>query len=443
MRTLIFCFDGTWNGRDDKIPTNVLQLHRALNVDGQVSFYFAGPGNEDESNFFEEIFGGAFGLGSSQIRDRALDVLSSAYRPEDRIAAVGFSRGAAVARMFCSKLSSDGVNDQYPTVDFLGCFDTVGAFLPFGHGQQGTLFHDLHVASNVQRAYHAVALDEVREAFEPNLMNKAAGITEVWFPGGHSDVGGGNNDDGLSDGALKWMVERLAENEIRTEGLSFMPDPTAPMTLPRMLRNGPRRVGVKVNGVWSDLQPVYHESVIERMRADVTYRPSIEIEDQFKIDKKTDSGIELSGGKPVMQGYDEINPETGQQKGYVVLTADERAKGFMRPVRTTYKHVGPSGPTLDLRDLNDEERERYAEFGYVKFEEYPESKSSATGRYWTQAQLDKIGGGCGAVTTMAQDLAETYAREPKFYGGTFCANCREHFPVDEFVWDGTDERVGS
>ena len=33
--------------------------------------------------------------------------------------------------------------------------------------------------------------------------------------------------------------------------------------------------------------------------------------------------------------------------------------------------------------------------------------------------------------------------DPQFYGGTFCAQCCVHKPVDEFVWEGTDERVGS
>lgn len=45
---------------------------------------------------------------------------------------------------------------------------------------------------------------------------------------------------------------------------------------------------------------------------------------------------------------------------------------------------------------------------------------------------------CGTITTMAQSIAETYAANPAFYGLTFCAHCRDHFPVGErgqFVWD--------
>ena len=80
----------------------------------------------------------------------------------------------------------------------------------------------------------------------------------------------------------------------------------------------------------------------------------------------------------------------GQQKGYVVLSADERAKGFVRPVRQRYVHKK-----------------------------------------------------CGVETHMGLAVAETYARDPEFYGETFCVSCKGHFPLDEFVWSDTDERVGS
>lgn len=137
----------------------------------------------------------------------------------------------------------------------------------------------------------------------------------------------------------------------------------------------------------------------------------------------------------------EINPD-GQQKCYLVLSEEERAKGFVRPVRSSYRHVGirPKGPT---RPLTEEEQNRYPQVGYVAFEEYGPDRDPLVGRYWTQAQLDS---GCGAVTTMGLALAETYARDPKFYGGTFCANCGKHFPVGaegEFVWEPDGSRVGT
>ena len=100
--------------------------------------------------------------------------------------------------------------------------------------------------------------------------------------------------------------------------------------------------------------------------------------------------IERSGGGPLPDDYLDINPATGQQKAYVVLSPEERAKGFVRPVRRSYIHKP-----------------------------------------------------CGTLTTMAQDIAETYARNPKFYSGTFCCGCKTHYPLNEFVWDGTDEVMGS
>jgi hypothetical protein len=47
---------------------------------------------------------------------------------------------------------------------------------------------------------------------------------------------------------------------------------------------------------------------------------------------------------------------------------------------------------------------------------------------------------------MADKIAETYAANPSFYGATYCAGCKDHFPVGadgEFVWDGTSEKVGT
>lgn len=98
---------------------------------------------------------------------------------------------------------------------------------------------------------------------------------------------------------------------------------------------------------------------------------------------------QLSGGGEVTPDHRELKPN-GQQKGYVVLTPEERAKGFVRPVRYSYTHKT-----------------------------------------------------CGTDTRMSRDIAETYARDPGFYSGTFCVCCGKHLPLDEFVWKGTEDQVGS
>lgn len=92
---------------------------------------------------------------------------------------------------------------------------------------------------------------------------------------------------------------------------------------------------------------------------------------------------------PDLTRYTGPEESAPQAKVYLVLSEEERAKGFIRPVRQTYVH-------------------------------------------------DK----CGTSTKMGLALSETYARNPKFYGATYCVGCSAHYPVAEFKWsDG--EIVGS
>jgi hypothetical protein len=44
---------------------------------------------------------------------------------------------------------------------------------------------------------------------------------------------------------------------------------------------------------------------------------------------------------------------------------------------------------------------------------------------------------------MGLALCETYARDPKFYGATYCVHCQMHRPLAEFVWDEDGSVVGS
>lgn len=260
QRKLIFCFDGTLNGRDDTVSTNILRLHRGMNTEGQMSFYFAGPGNEDENGFFAELLGGLFGYGSNEIRDNAFITLQAAYRPGDCVSVIGFSRGAAIARMFCARVLNEGVNEEHPHVTFLGCFDTVGAYLPRGPLQQG-LFHDLHVHPSVLVAAHAVAIDEDRKAFIPNLMNKRDGITEVWFRGVHCDIGGGREETGLSDVAMDWMITQMELSGIKTS-VDRNPNMDASVGFASgMYIRESRRMGVKIDGEWSDDEPLIYPVV--------------------------------------------------------------------------------------------------------------------------------------------------------------------------------------
>jgi hypothetical protein len=130
-----------------------------------------------------------------------------------------------------------------------------------------------------------------------------------------------------------------------------------------------------------------------------------------------------------------------QAKVYLVLSEEERAKGFIRPLRRSYTHVGKPKPKYPLTDLSAEDIKRFEKYGWVKYEKFPESEDPAVGQYWSQKDLDDKG--CGISTKMGLALCETYARDPHFYGATYCVGCSKHLPVEEFVWDEDGERVGS
>lgn len=121
-----------------------------------------------------------------------------------------------------------------------------------------------------------------------------------------------------------------------------------------------------------------------------------------------------SGEAPSKVRAEQTEP-SGQHKSYIVLCEEERQKGFVRPYRDAYKHVGR------LETIVTDGRER------------------ADQPHEYQHRV----GGCGSVTTMGRSLSETYARDPTFYGATFCVSCNTHKPVGEFVWTADGETVGS
>ena len=93
----------------------------------------------------------------------------------------------------------------------------------FGH----LIFRIGELAPIVQRACHALALDDERITFHPILLNERGQrhasadkkgkryvanerISQVWFAGSHANVGGGYPDDSLSYVSLCWMLKEAA-----------------------------------------------------------------------------------------------------------------------------------------------------------------------------------------------------------------------------------------
>lgn len=247
-RTLAFSFDGTGNEpsdaegfEHDESVSNVLKLHvlmggglkedrtatKTPGGDGQHTYYYNGIGtreNGEDIPLIGWLVSKAAGLVNSALAPRwgdARRILNEAKRdledaqpkPSDRIVVFGFSRGAALARKFASMVLEG--NDQRE-IAFLGVFDTVAAM--DGIHRRGekissdVVFEHGTVHSRVKRGVHVLSLDEDRIAFEPTQMNRDTGdperITEIWFPGVHSDIGGGYWHDGLGDVSLRYMIDQ-------------------------------------------------------------------------------------------------------------------------------------------------------------------------------------------------------------------------------------------
>lgn len=147
--------------------------------------------------------------------------LAQHYQTGDRVYIFGFSRGAALARRFASLMRKylPAIGEQEPVVRFLGVFDTVASIgVPNLEDDQKprsqVVFENMTVSAHVQEALHLLSIDENRIAFQPTLMNREDKVTEVWFPGAHSDVGGGFAKRGLSDIALQFIVEQIRKREV-------------------------------------------------------------------------------------------------------------------------------------------------------------------------------------------------------------------------------------
>lgn len=265
MKRLVVCCDGTWQAAEQPIPTNVLKLAETIKPNDpieqqpQTVRYNRGLGTEGQR--LNQLGGGAFGWGIDQEIESAYDFLCFNYQAGDEIYLFGFSRGAytvrslaglirvaggllprdevakvpdvyAVYRKNCSlnrkeqeiKALSSDVRPAKITV--LGCWDTVGSL-----GVPRTLpllsrflnkkyeFHDCQLSNIIEHALHAVAIDENRAVFDYTPMTQSqhnidAGQTlhQVWFPGDHGAVGGGNAlTASLADGALLWMIHTIQD----------------------------------------------------------------------------------------------------------------------------------------------------------------------------------------------------------------------------------------
>jgi hypothetical protein len=119
-------------------------------------------------------------------------------------------------------------------IEFMGVWDTVAAVgLPFDGISTNFLdkvifkykFKDHTLNQKVNKACHALSIDDERQSFSPLLWEDDPRIEQVWFPGVHANVGGGYPQQGLSLVVLEWMMEKVKakpEGKKGSEGIRFV-----------------------------------------------------------------------------------------------------------------------------------------------------------------------------------------------------------------------------
>lgn len=251
MKNIVICADGTWQSPESDHATHVLRLAEGIAPEDehgnkQIVFYDWGVGSDGD-----RLTSGITGKGiDKNIMDCYRFVVHN-YEANDAIYLFGFSRGAYTVRSLAGLIRNSGIlrreyadrvgaayelyrqrvgsskpsgekaqafRRQYAVADvsrihFIGVFDTVGALgipAPFLGTLGGTryLFHDTEPSSIINHARHALAIDELRQDFEPALWAPKAGIDlrQVWFAGAHTDIGGGYADRSLGNHAGLWMA---------------------------------------------------------------------------------------------------------------------------------------------------------------------------------------------------------------------------------------------
>ncbi|MFW2372480.1 MAG: DUF2235 domain-containing protein [Gammaproteobacteria bacterium] len=262
-------------------PSNVLKLARAVlprASDGreQIVYYDTGVGAMSEypgpSNkmlqYFDKILGGGWGAGFESNIDDAVTFLAHNYMQGDQVYVFGFSRGASSARALSqfiewmgglpvkrdsyyipvflrryvessgkvtAKQVVDKINKRLDkdtagkqqlnpfheiSIEFLGVWDSVMAL---GSKLFTSAHRRYHIsdtpASCINHVRHALAIDEKRADFKPEIWTGAhsgQSLVQLWFAGVHSNIGGGYVNDGLANVSFKWMV-----SEASNYGLEF------------------------------------------------------------------------------------------------------------------------------------------------------------------------------------------------------------------------------
>lgn len=333
-RDFIVLMDGTGNAPpspdDETAETNIWRLTKLLGVkpssngrpasgflvgsrNGDVNrpwvLYVYGVGTQGASyvqpgKLKEQTKAAAFGDGVDElVRRTRAELEDSPISPDDEILLFGFSRGATSVRMLAKEIDKHKIKGRPATIRFMGIWDTVAAIgIPRDDFEDTTLRKDFPEISDeltippiVRHVVHLVALDEQRSAFWPTLARAEdpakTKVEEIWFAGGHSDIGGGwseSEEDPKSpfrlwQVTLEYMlraphgVDLLAFDRVKTHIERFQSNPSAAgeVNHPTWLDAAKTKLaGTRVRHIWevlessklSDSRPVKVHASVKRRR---------------------------------------------------------------------------------------------------------------------------------------------------------------------------------
>ncbi|WP_369597074.1 DUF2235 domain-containing protein [Oceanicola sp. 22II-s10i] len=250
--THVIVLDGTMSTLDAGDETNAGLTYLLLQNRGGADlslYYEAGIQLQSWRHMWDVMVGKGI---NRQIR-RAYGYLASRYRPGDRIFLFGYSRGAFAVRSLAGIIDRVGLLQadkaternvemayrhyragaaglasaafsranchEHVTVEMIGAWDTVKALgvrlpLVWMLTEKAHEFHNLHLSHCVRAGFHALALEETRDAYAPIKWTSdpewSGRLEQVWFPGSHGDVGGQlggeHGSRGLSNISLVWML---------------------------------------------------------------------------------------------------------------------------------------------------------------------------------------------------------------------------------------------
>lgn len=256
-KNIIIFSDGTGQEGGKGANSNIYKMFNMIEdrTSKQVSFYDRGLGTG-----VRKLSGNIGGAGISKNILDCYTFIFENYEAGDQIYLFGFSRGAATVRSLTSFIHYFGMlpksrpelikkaykiyktknetkrmtkankfvathHTMWVNIKFLGCYDTVAAlglpikplnvFLDKIPGLRHK-FQNFTLSESVIHAYQALAIDDERKTFHPILWDTEASsgqtIKQVWFCGMHTDVGGGYEEQKLSNIPLIWMKEMAVKH---------------------------------------------------------------------------------------------------------------------------------------------------------------------------------------------------------------------------------------